>query len=160
MFPPLRSWKECGGPKQGLFDDSRKEVDRILNHAMTHPVLSLPQVKHFWENSDLYAGTGVKAMARLLGIVHMNPEVDPQKWDHVEEELYGLGGVRTPELFYDLFGIDVVKKKTEGHLCAFVENGRMHREWTPLLRSDGMGIDYSSIHFRWVDPTPDAKKFK
>ena len=25
-------------------------------------------------------------MKRLLGIVHMNPEVDPSAWNHAEEE--------------------------------------------------------------------------
>jgi hypothetical protein len=92
-------------------------------------------------------------MARLLGIVHMNPEVDPASWDHTEEVRYGLGGVRTPEQFYDYFGIDVMKKTTEGHLCRFVEDGRMHKEWSQLLRKDGMGIDYKTVVFHWVNPT-------
>jgi hypothetical protein len=97
-------------------------------------------------------------MARLLGIVHMNPEVDPSLWDHTEEDRYGIGTVRTPEQFYELFGIDVVKKTTQGHLCQFVhDGGRMHKEFSPHLRSDGMGIDYTNIHFRWVDPHPEQK---
>ena len=94
-------------------------------------------------------------MARLLGIVRMNPEVDPSEWDHTEEDRYGLGGVRTPEQFYHLFGIDVVKKTTQGHLCQFVdEGGKMHHMFTPELRSDGMGIDLSHVQFHWVDPRP------
>jgi hypothetical protein len=101
---------------------------------------------------------GKKAMARLLGIVHMNPEVDPSTWDHTDEDRFGLGGVRTPEQFYDYFGIDVVQKTTEGHLCMFVDGeGKMHKQWSPLLRKDGMGIDYSSVKFHWVDPDPDRK---
>jgi hypothetical protein len=91
----------------------------------------------------------------------MNPEVDPSMWDHTEEDVYGLGGVRTPEQFYELFGIDVVKKTTEGHLCQFVDtDGRMHKTFFPHLRSDGMGIDYTNIHYKWVDPTPGGKKSK
>lgn len=109
-------------------------------------------VKHFWENSNQYAGSGIKAMFRLLGILHMNPEIDPAEWDHTEEEKYGLGGVRTPELFYETFGIDVVNKKTEQHLCQFVETGKMHKEFTKFLRPDGMGIDYSMIAYRFTDP--------
>jgi hypothetical protein len=101
--------------------------------------------------------TGKKAMTRLLGIVHMNPEVDTSTWDHTDEDIYGLGGVRTPEQFYNIFGIDVVEKTTEGHLCKFVAEGRMHKEFTPFLRKDGMGIDYSQIHGAWVDPDPDEK---
>jgi hypothetical protein len=71
---------------------------------------------------------------------------------HLQEEKYGLGGVRTPELFYDTFGIDVVHKKTEQHLCSFVETGKMHHEFTKFIRPDGMGIDYSKITFRFKDP--------
>lgn len=96
-------------------------------------------------------------MARLLGIVHMNPEVDPSFWDHRDSDRYGLGGVRTPEKFYEMFGIDVVKKTIQGHLCQFVDDSaRMHKEWFPLLRKDGMGIDYSGVKFHWVDPRPDS----
>jgi hypothetical protein len=96
----------------------------------------------------------IKAMARLLGIVHMNPEVDPSEWDHTEEDMYGIGGVRTPEKFYKLFGIDVVEKTTQ-HLCKFVPQGRMHKEFVKLLRDDGLGIDFSRTNFQWVDPNPE-----
>jgi hypothetical protein len=114
------------------------------------------KVKHFWENGNRYAGTGKKAMKRLLGIVHMNPEIDPSQWDHADIDRYGLGGVRTPEKFYSIFGIDVVKKKTQGHLCQFVmDKARMHKKFTPNLRKDGMGIDYSKIDYQWVDPAPE-----
>jgi hypothetical protein len=101
---------------------------------------------------------GKRAMARLLGIVHMNPEVDGSTWDHTNIDQYGLGGVRTPEQFYEMFGIDVVKKTTQGHLCKFVaDDAQMHKDWFPLLRDDGMGIDYTSVKFRWVDPAPESK---
>ena len=110
------------------------------------------KVPHYWENSNQYSGVGTKAMYRLLGVVHMNPDIDPEKWDHTEEEKYGLGGVRTPELFYETFGVDVVNKRTEQHLCQFVETGKMHREFNKVLRPDGMGIDYSKISFRFKDP--------
>ena len=110
------------------------------------------KVPHYWENSNQYAGSGVKAMLRLLGIVHMNPEVPPLEWDHTEEDKYGLGGVRTPELFYETFGIDVYGKKTEHHLCQFVETGKFHNQFTNLLRPDGMGIDYNKADFRFKDP--------
>jgi hypothetical protein len=67
-------------------------------------------VSHFWDNSAKYDGMGRKAMMRLLGIVHMNPEVESKAWDHTEEVIYGLGGVRKVEKFYETFGIDVKKK--------------------------------------------------
>ena len=100
--------------------------------------------------------TGKKAMKRLLGIVRMNPEIDPSLWDHTDEDLYGIGGVRSPEKFYELFGIDVINKKTQGHLCRFVgSTAQMHKEFTKLLRDDGMGIDLSKTDFHWVDPNPE-----
>jgi len=119
------------------------------------------KVKHFWENGQRYAGSGKKAMKRLLGIVHMNPEVDPNEWEHIDTDRYGLGGVRTAEKFYYIFGIDVVKKKTQGHLCQFVmEGAQMHKLFTPKLRKDGMGIDYSQIEFQWIDPAPEDRREK
>jgi [Skp1-protein]-hydroxyproline N-acetylglucosaminyltransferase len=112
------------------------------------------KVHHFWENDRTYSGTGKKAMKRLLGIVRMNPEIDVSEWDHTDEDLYGLGGVRTPEKFYELFGIHVRKKTVEKHLCKFVDTGKhiMHDMFTPHLRKDGMGIDYSDITYKFKDP--------
>jgi len=119
------------------------------------------RVHHFWENDQKYAGTGKKAMARLLGIVHMNPEVPKSDWDHTDEHIYGLGGVRTPEKFYKLYGIDVKHKKAEEHLCKFVDmEGFMHTKFTKFLRKDGMGIDYSNIHFRFKDPDKHQINFE
>jgi [Skp1-protein]-hydroxyproline N-acetylglucosaminyltransferase len=116
------------------------------------------KVHHFWENDNKYAGTGRKAMMRLLGIVHMNPEDPVESWDHTEEDIYGIGGVRTPENFYLTFGINVVEKTVERHLCRFVDiQGRMHKAFTPYLRPDGMGIDYSKINYRFKDPAPNEK---
>jgi [Skp1-protein]-hydroxyproline N-acetylglucosaminyltransferase len=116
------------------------------------------KVHHFWENDNKYAGTGRKAMMRLLGMVHMNPEDPVDSWDHVDEAIYGIGGVRAPEKFYETFGINVVAKTIERHLCRFVDiDGRMHKTFTPYLRKDGMGIDYSQIHFKFKDPAPNEK---
>jgi hypothetical protein len=116
------------------------------------------KVHHFWENDNKYAGTGRKAMKRLLGMVHMNPEDPAESWDHSGEDIYGVGGVRTPEKFYETFGINVVEKTVEPHLCRFVDvAGRMHKKFTPFLRTDGMGIDYSIIRFKFKDPAPDAQ---
>ncbi|KAI2512949.1 glycosyltransferase [Fragilaria crotonensis] len=117
------------------------------------------KVPHFWENGDKYAGIGRKAMQRLLGIVHMNPEIPTTAWDHVEEDRYGLGGVRTPEKFYETFGIDVVHKTTEHNLCEFVDKGRMHRDFQKLLRDDGMGVDYGKITYRFKDPHPASAEY-
>lgn len=71
--------------------------------------------------------------------------------------MYGLGAVRTPEKFYEVFGIDVVNKRTEHHLCSFVDSGIMHNQFTKFLRRDGMGVDYDKISYRFKDPAPDKK---
>jgi hypothetical protein len=55
--------------------------------------------------------------------------------------------VRTPEKFYETFGIDVVKKKAQKRLCKFVV-GKMHHQFILKLRSDGMGIDYNTIKYK------------
>jgi len=87
-------------------------------------------------------------MARLLGIVKMNPEVPSSDWDHTDEDTYGLGQVRTPEKFYETFGIDVVSKTTHKGLCSFVQTGKMHKQFMSYLRSDGMGVDYNKITYK------------
>lgn len=90
----------------------------------------------------------------------MNPEIDRNEWDHTEESKYGLGGVRTPEQFYSTFGIDVVHKRTQQHLCRFVETGLMHKTFTPFLRKDGMGIDYNAeaiASYKFKDPLNGQK---
>lgn len=75
-----------------------------------------------------------------------------------QEDIYGIGGVRTPEKFYEMFGIDVVNKKLERHLCKFVDiGGKMHYSFQPHLRPDGMGIDYGKIDFKFKDPAPNEK---
>jgi hypothetical protein len=99
-------------------------------------------------------------MQRLLGIVHMNPEVDPSKWSHADLDTYGIGGVRTPEKFYETYGIDVTKKTIEANLCVFVhEQGKMHKAFTPFLRPDGMGIDYTNITYKFTNPFPGKKLY-
>lgn len=115
----------------------------------------------FYENEKRYRDDlSIGAMERLLGIVHMNPEVELSQWNHRDETVYGLGGVRTPEKFYDTFGIDVFNKKLQHHLCKWVNGPAelgMHKEFTPYLRKDGMGIDYDLIEFEFVDVFTDEK---
>jgi hypothetical protein len=38
---------------------------------------------------------------------------------------------------------------TEHRMCEFVTSGNLHDEFIPHLRSNGMGIDYSDINFRF-----------
>jgi hypothetical protein len=113
-------------------------------------------VPTFWENSERYKGAGDAATRRLLAIVHLGVEgpnpVAPDSWDHAEEDLYGLGGVREPEQLLRILGINVKTLEMEAHLCRFVRDGDMHEMLTPRLRPDGMGIDYTNFDYRWTDP--------
>jgi hypothetical protein len=52
--------------------------------------------------------------------------------------------VRELSLFYKLFLIDPKERKAT-QLCPFVKTGIMHRDFQPLLRPDGLGIDYSQL---------------
>jgi hypothetical protein len=52
--------------------------------------------------------------------------------------------VRSLELFYKLFLIDPGKREAT-QLCPFVRSGKMHREFSKYLKSDGIGIDYSKL---------------
>jgi hypothetical protein len=52
--------------------------------------------------------------------------------------------VRELSLFYKLFLIDPVKRKAV-QLCPFVKTGIMHKEFTPYLASNHLGIDYSHL---------------
>jgi regulator of protease activity HflC (stomatin/prohibitin superfamily) len=91
----------------------------------------------------------------------MNPEVESKAWDHTEEVIYGLGGVRKVEKFYETFGIDVKKKTIEENMCTFVDGKAetsMHMRFHPHLRKDGMGVDYTNISFRFVDPKKIQKQ--
>jgi hypothetical protein len=113
-------------------------------------------VPTFWENSERYKGTGEAGMRRLLAIVHMGvagpKPVTADSWNHAEEDLYGLGGVRTPEQLLRILGINAKTLEMEAHLCRFVRDGPMHKMLTPRLRPDGMGIDYSNFDYHWTDP--------
>uniref|UniRef100_A0A7S2CQ16 Uncharacterized protein n=1 Tax=Florenciella parvula TaxID=236787 RepID=A0A7S2CQ16_9STRA len=75
----------------------------------------------------------------------MAPELSPSSYDHQDEAKYGLGTKRPVELFYKLFGMDVRRKSMVPELCKFVKSGIMHKTFSPALRADGMGIDYSGF---------------
>lgn len=70
----------------------------------------------------------------------------------LQEVRYGVGNARSLSTFYDTFGIDVKKKYCQKNLCSFVQFGTMHRDFVRHLRPDGMGIDYSKINYRFIDP--------
>ena len=91
-----------------------------------------------------HAGMGQKSLKRATAVIGMAPDLSPADWDHSDLERYGLGSVRSKELFYKLFLIDVHQRKAT-QLCPFVDPGIMHRDFTPYIRQDGLGIDYTLL---------------
>ncbi len=102
----------------------------------------------FWENSAAHKGQGVKALKRSMSIIKMAPDIPADQWDHSEEKRYGIGTVRTPELFYKLFLIDTTHRKAT-QLCPFVKSGKMHNHFQPYVQTkEKKGVDYSKLeHF-------------
>mmetsp|Transcript_21750 Transcript_21750/g.32380 ORF Transcript_21750/g.32380 Transcript_21750/m.32380 type:complete len:571 (-) Transcript_21750:1292-3004(-) len=116
------------------------------------------KVPLFWENARQYQGVDVKAMKRLNGIIGMGQEGD--EYDTTDQEMYGLGHVRTTEKFFETFGIHTKEQKVEEGLCTFVGKPMMSF-FHPWLRKNGMGIDYDSIAFKYhstwrKDPKPEV----
>lgn len=112
------------------------------------------KVSTFWENAPSYRGAGKAAMQRLNGIIGLIPS-DVKYFDR-EEKRYGLGKIRTTEKFYKIYGIHTDTQTVEHHLCRFVGKPMM-REFLPHLRANGMGIDYTNIHYEFRDPAPRKK---
>jgi len=73
------------------------------------------------------------------------------EWNGIEAKEYGMGKVRTLKKFFDTFGINLVERKVEHHLCRFVGE-RINAKFLPHMRKDGMGIDYDSISYKFKDP--------
>jgi [Skp1-protein]-hydroxyproline N-acetylglucosaminyltransferase len=96
------------------------------------------KVPMFWEN-NAHAGEGVKSLKRATAIIGMARDLDPNSWDHTEEDKYGLGKVRQLDEFYEIFLINPIDRKAI-NLCAFVQGGDMHKGFTPFMKPDRMGI--------------------
>ena len=105
----------------------------------------------FWENTARYRGVGELGMIRLNSIIHMLPShMKDKEWIKDDALKFGLGKARDVQLFFDTFGIHVESQTIEKNLCKFV--GRpMQKRFIPFLRSNGMGLDYDKINFRWKE---------
>ena len=108
------------------------------------------KVKLFWENTNLYPGSAIEGMKRLNGIIGMADE-ESDTFYEVEKDEYGLGQIRPKEWFFRLYGIHTDTKTVEDHLCQFVGQP-MQKLFTPLIREDHMGIDFSKTEYAFVDP--------
>ena len=112
----------------------------------------------FWENTRIYIGAGQAAMKRLNSIIGMNRVTYPAaEWPQQDVQKYGLGKIRTTDTFFQTFGIHIQEQRIEQHLCRFVGKPMMN-QFLPALRSNGMGLDYGRIHFKYVDQVPNKSK--
>ena len=104
-------------------------------------------VPTFTENAALFPGAKEQAYHRLNNIIGLGKS--SIEYNHSEESMYGLGRARSADKFYRTFGIHLDMSEIDKGLCDFVQGLRgyrsMHQEFTPFLRRDGMGIDYSKI---------------
>jgi len=116
------------------------------------------KVAKFWENSNLYDGVAAESKARLAGIIQMLTN-ETRSWNSVDAKKYGIGGARTTQKFYDTFGIHIKEKKIEKHLCGFVGK-KMQAQLIPHLRTNGMGINYDSVTYKFKNPRKDQSKDK
>ena len=109
----------------------------------------------FWENANIYEGVGKQAMRRLNSIIGM-ANFPRSEWKQDEIHKYGLGNVRSPDKFFNTFGIHTDSQTVEHHLCSFVGKPMM-KEFLPALRPNRMGLDYDKIHYQFKDPHPEQK---
>mmetsp|Transcript_10863 Transcript_10863/g.32151 ORF Transcript_10863/g.32151 Transcript_10863/m.32151 type:complete len:691 (-) Transcript_10863:598-2670(-) len=125
------------------FDFYAPERNICFRHAYAE---GAPVPKSFLDNLSTYRGKQAIAISRLMNIIGMSTDTD---WDDSEENMYGLGKVRSVAQFYTCFGVHVGERITERKLCDLVSTGAMHKHFLRHLRNDGMGIDYREIHFRF-----------
>jgi len=118
--------------------------DSVVFHEYAERSSRRKKIHMFWENSPKHQGEGKKSLMRSMAIIKMAPDIADSEWDHTEIDRYGVGNVRSVELFYKLFLIDT-KNRQSVQLCPFVKNGGMHKEFQKYLRKDGLGIDYSHL---------------
>jgi len=96
-------------------------------------------------NSDTNARIIKSSLERLYGILGMTAGEQV-----IEDNMFGIGSVRTVKQFNNAFGIHPGERITERNLCNYVSTGRMHKQFhNEHLKKDGMGINYDSIHYRF-----------
>lgn len=118
--------------------------DSVVFHEYAERSDRRKKIHMFWENSPKHLGEGKTSMSRSMAIIKMSPDIPDDQWNHAEEDKYGIGNVRSLDLFYKLFLIDTIHRESV-QLCPFVKNGIMHKEFQKYLRPDGLGIDYSHL---------------
>jgi len=92
----------------------------------------------------LNSKTPESSLQRLYGLLGMSQPGVSQTSD-----MFGIGSKRSLNQFYAAFGIHPQERITERKLCNYVSTGRMHQQFYEHLRTDGMGLDYDQINFRF-----------
>ena len=136
-------------------------------YAIRDNAFKRKNVKTFTENEVLFPGAKIKAYRRLNGIIgmgagarhnlpsdgSMNNNVGATTFFDEMANVYGVGTVRSPQNFFQTFGIHVDEQEIEEDLCDFVQGTHggksMHERFTPYMRYDGMGIDYRILNFQY-----------
>jgi hypothetical protein len=108
-------------------------------------------IHKFDENEIFFPGVKKASYLRLIGISGTtNPP--PAAYFDKDENLYGLGQVRSKEQFFATFGIHPETKTISEGLCDFVQGIRLAKSmdsaFRPFLRYDKMGIDYGRINYQ------------
>ncbi|KAL3925354.1 MAG: hypothetical protein SGILL_000463 [Bacillariaceae sp.] len=125
-------------------------------YAMKDNAEKRNNLHNFDENEFLFPGVKKVAYQRLIGI--SGTSLPAAEYFKLEEDQYGLGMVRTRRQFFETFGIHPSRRTVEERLCDFVQgsygaHSSMHSSFSPLLRYDGMGIDYSRIDYIYKTPS-------
>jgi hypothetical protein len=124
-------------------------------YAMKDNIEKRSNLHTFDENEFLFPGVKKQSYQRLAGIAGTSLPVND--YFDLEEESYGLGQTRPRKQFFDTFGIDPEAHTVKKGLCSFVQGTfgvkkSMHSIFRPFLRYDKMGIDYSRVEYKHVNP--------
>jgi len=97
--------------------------------------------------SNINAKIMKSSLERLYGILGMTGSELV-----IEDNMFGIGFVRTVKQFHNAYGIHPGERVTEKNLCNYVSNGKMHKQFhNEQMKEDGMGINYDSIYFRFSE---------
>ena len=138
-----------------LYHYYRRPPNPLANALQLKKEVAIPK---FDDANDYDMNVAINAMMRLNGIIHMSgPKVRTSMWMHDEKAKYGIGNVRSPELFFDTFGINLQNQTVKDNLCMFVATGEMHKMFKEVLRENKMGIDYDKLdgfkfEDKWLQP--------
>ena len=83
-----------------------------------------------------------KSMLRCNGAIGFG-NTNNERWDKAELDTYGIGNVRTPALFYKLFGIDT-EHMTVKDMCSFMTSGKLHDQYLNYTNV-AFGVNYSKF---------------